>query len=138
MRRNRGPETRDTRRHRSAPRPIRRNPTKAGPAHLPVLPVFLALALGPHPQRELTLTRSRGFPGPRLRVAAGALALALGPHPQRELTLTRSRGFPGPRLRVAAGAPRLLHPLSRSTSFPTTATDRHKRRRCRPQIHDGR
>ena len=31
-----------------------------------------ALALGPHPQRELSLTRSRGFAWPRLRVAAGA------------------------------------------------------------------
>src|SRR5205809_7347930 len=36
---------------------------------------FFALALGPHPQRELTLTPRRGFPGPRLGVAAGAFAL---------------------------------------------------------------
>ena len=42
--------------------------------HLPHLPVFLPLALGPHPQRELTLTPSRGFACPRLRVAAGAIS----------------------------------------------------------------
>src|SRR5256885_13087606 len=65
-------------------------------AHEIRLIYFFALALGPHPQRELTLTPSRG----RLGVAAGAFALALGPHPQRELTLTPSRG----RLGVAAGA----------------------------------
>ena len=65
---------------------------------------FLALAPGPHPQRELTLTLSRGVAWPRLSVAAGALALALGPHPQRELTLTLSHGVAWPRLSVAAGA----------------------------------
>ena len=48
--------------------------------------IFFALALGPHPQRELTLTLSRGVAWPRLSVAADAFALALGPHPQRELT----------------------------------------------------
>jgi hypothetical protein len=34
--------------------------------------VLFALALGPHPQRELTLTLSRGVAWPRLSVAAGA------------------------------------------------------------------
>ena len=43
--------------------------------------IFFALALGPHPQRELTLTLSRGVAWPRLSVAAGALALALGSLP---------------------------------------------------------
>src|SRR5204863_232546 len=72
---------------------------------------FLPLALGPHPQRELTLTPSRGFTCSRLGVAAGALPLALGPHPQRELTLPPSRGFTCPRLGVAAGAlPLALRP----------------------------
>jgi len=65
---------------------------------------FSALALGPHPQRELTLTPSRGVAWPRLSVAAGAFALALGPHPQRELTPTLRRGFAWPRRSVAAGA----------------------------------
>ena len=64
----------------------------------------LALALGPHPQRELTLIPRLGFPCPRLGMAAGALALALGPHPQRELTLIPRLGFPCPRLGMAAGA----------------------------------
>src|SRR2546428_5037362 len=61
-------------------------------------------ALGPHPQRELSLTPRLGFTRPRLRVAAGAFSLALGPHPQRELSLTPRLGFTRPRLRVAAGA----------------------------------
>src|SRR3989442_1631270 len=38
-----------------------------------------SLALGPHPQRELTLTPRRGFPCPRLGVAAGALHWRWGP-----------------------------------------------------------
>src|SRR2546427_130277 len=38
-----------------------------------------SLALGPHPQRELTLTPRRGFPCPRLGVAAGALHWGRGP-----------------------------------------------------------
>src|SRR3989441_3976028 len=61
-------------------------------------------ALGPHPQRELSLTPRLGFTRPRLRVAAGAFSLALGPHPQRELSLTPRLGFTRPRLRAAAGA----------------------------------
>ena len=65
---------------------------------------FFALALGPHPQRELTPTPSRGGAWPRLSVAAGAFALALGPHPQRELTLMPRLGFACPRLGMAAGA----------------------------------
>src|SRR5206468_1002231 len=65
---------------------------------------IISLALGPHPQRELTLMRER-----RLCMAVAlawpqALSLALGPHPgspprqprwgprpQRELTLMRER-----------------------------------------------
>src|SRR2546422_249517 len=73
--------------------------------------IFFALALGPHPQRELTLTPRLGSPCPRLGVAAGAFALALGPHPQRELSFGKlrtsepARGEPvEPRLSVAAGA----------------------------------
>src|SRR5438034_11747994 len=41
-------------------------------SHRPVLPVFFALALGPHPQRELTLTLRRGVAWARRSVAAGA------------------------------------------------------------------
>src|SRR5215471_5851974 len=68
------------------------------------LVIFLPLALGPHPQRELTLMSRRGFPCPRLDMAAGAgFSLALGA-PQRELTLMSRRGFPCPRLDMAAGA----------------------------------
>jgi hypothetical protein len=37
-----------------------------------MLPVFSALALGPRPQRELTLTLRRGVAWPRQSVAAGA------------------------------------------------------------------
>src|SRR5204863_6830507 len=39
-----------------------------------------SLGEGGPPQRELTLTRSRGFPDPRLRVAAGAPHLPDRPH----------------------------------------------------------
>src|SRR5712671_5127992 len=53
--------------------------------------IFFPLALGPHPQRELTVTPRRGYPCPRRGVAAGAFPLALGPHPQRELTVTPRR-----------------------------------------------
>src|SRR2546427_28895 len=63
------------------------------------------MALGPHPQRELTPMLAFGGPCPQARMAAGATSsLALGPHPQRELTLTSRLGFPSPRLDVAAGA----------------------------------
>jgi hypothetical protein len=34
--------------------------------------VFFSLALGPHPQRELSLMLRLGFPRPRRRTAAGA------------------------------------------------------------------
>src|SRR5207249_1275600 len=97
----------------------------------------LPLALGPHPQRELTLTPSRGVPCPRLGVAAGALPLALGPHPQRELTLTLRRGLCW-RRHVAAGAPQQPHqlllpvppllPLQPHSTHPTYGT--------RPTQHD--
>jgi hypothetical protein len=40
--------------------------------NLPDLPDFFSMALGPHPQRELTLTPRLGFACPRLGVAAGA------------------------------------------------------------------
>src|SRR3989442_2584806 len=41
---------------------------------------FFSLALGPHPQRELSHTPRRGFPCTRLGVAARAFSLAPGPH----------------------------------------------------------
>src|SRR2546428_11355939 len=41
--------------------------------------LLFSLALGPHPQRDLSLTPRLGFTGPRLGVAAGAFSLALGP-----------------------------------------------------------
>src|SRR5437773_11210858 len=41
-------------------------------SHRPVLPAFFALALGPHPQRELTLMLRRGVAWPQRSVAAGA------------------------------------------------------------------
>src|SRR5436189_4342852 len=40
---------------------------------LPIQPNFLSLALGPHPQRELTLMPRLGSAWPRLSMAAGAL-----------------------------------------------------------------
>src|SRR5205814_4675554 len=40
---------------------------------------LFALALGPHPQRELTLTLRRGVPWPRRSVAAGAPVLPVLP-----------------------------------------------------------
>src|SRR5215470_17322469 len=63
---------------------------------------------GPHPHRELTLISRRGFPCPRLDMAAGAprYSLAVWPHPHRELTLMSRLGFPCPRLDMAAGATR--------------------------------
>ena len=70
-----------------------------------VLSSLLPLALGPHPQRELTLTPRGGFAGSPRGVAAGAFPLALGPHPQRDLTLTPRAGFTCPPRGVAAGAP---------------------------------
>src|SRR6266498_1631938 len=76
----------------------------AGPPPMTTISGIFALALGPHPQRDLTLTPRGGFACPPRGVAAGAFALALGPHPQRDLTLTPRRGFPWPRRRVAAGA----------------------------------
>ena len=87
---------------------------------------FYALAAGPHPRRELTLTPSLGFPCPHSGVAAGAdfFSLAAGPqpplvavgpsyggravafdeggHPRRELTLMPR--INSPRLGMAAGA----------------------------------
>src|SRR5204862_3189397 len=70
---------------------------------------FFALAPGPHPRRELTLTPRGGFACPPRGVAAGAFALAPGPHrlhpnaaaalgapPQRELALTSRGGFACP------------------------------------------
>jgi hypothetical protein len=62
------------------------------------------MALGPHPQRELTLMLALGFAWPRASMAARAYSLALGPHPRRELTLMPRLGFPCPRLGMAAGA----------------------------------
>src|SRR5205809_6821298 len=50
-------------------------------SHRPVLPVFFALALGPHPQRELTLTLRRGVAWPQRSVAAGAPVLLILPRP---------------------------------------------------------
>jgi hypothetical protein len=35
---------------------------------------FLALAVGPHPHRELTLMLAFGVPWPQARIAAGASA----------------------------------------------------------------
>ena len=61
---------------------------------------FFALAPGPHPRRELTLTPRGGFACPPRGVAAGASALAPGPHPWRELTPMPRRGRRG----MAAGA----------------------------------
>src|SRR2546422_858788 len=46
--------------------------------------LLFSLALGPHPQRDLSLTPRLGFTRPRLGVAAGAFSLALGP-PQRPI-----------------------------------------------------
>src|SRR3989338_5725819 len=58
--------------------------------------IIIYLALGPHPQRELTLTPRLGFACPRLSVAAGAIILLL--------TLIPRLGFTCPRLGMAAGA----------------------------------
>ena len=56
-----------------------RSSRRSHPADPPILalppilaPVFLPLALGPHPQRELTLTLRRGVAWPQRSVAAGA------------------------------------------------------------------
>ena len=38
--------------------------------------LLYSLALGPHPQRELTLMLALGFPWPRARMAAGALSVS--------------------------------------------------------------
>ena len=45
------------------------------------LAFFFALALGPHPQRELTLTLRRGVAWPQRSVAAGAPVLLILPRP---------------------------------------------------------
>src|SRR3989304_3571159 len=58
--------------------------------------IIIYLALGPHPQRELTLPPRLGFACPRLSVAAGAIILLL--------TLIPRLGFTCPRLGMAAGA----------------------------------
>src|SRR2546428_23953 len=53
---------------------------------------FFSLALGPHPQRQLSLTPRLGFTRPRLGVAAGAFSLALGnPPPARAFADTSPR-----------------------------------------------
>jgi hypothetical protein len=39
---------------------------------LPFLPDFFSMALGPHPQRELSLMPRFGFACPQLGMAAGA------------------------------------------------------------------
>src|SRR5262245_4088148 len=48
------------------------------PPVLTFLPIFPSLALGPHPQRELTLMLALGFAWPRARIAAGAPYLTVG------------------------------------------------------------
>src|SRR5438128_2159779 len=53
--------------------------------------LLFSLALGPHPQRDLSLTPRLGFTGPRLGVAAGAFSLALGPPPARAFPDTSPR-----------------------------------------------
>jgi len=50
------------------------------PPARPAFPALLfSLALGPHPQRELTLMPRLGFSWPRLGIAAGAPFLPLPP-----------------------------------------------------------
>src|SRR2546428_7540822 len=61
-----------------------------------------SLALGPHPQRELTLTPRRGFPCPRLGVAAGALHWGWGP---TTVFLSRRGAHPPPRFSVPCPPP---------------------------------
>ena len=83
--------------------------TSYGPRRVPLASgigseVYItSLALGPHPQRELTLMPRLGDAWPRLGIAAGAF-VALGPHPQRELTPMPRLGVTCPQLGMAAGA----------------------------------
>src|SRR5205823_10630162 len=64
-----------------------------------------SLALGSHPQRELTLMLTLGSSCPRARMAAGADFFHWrGPNPRRELTLMLTLGSSCPRARMAAGA----------------------------------
>src|SRR2546427_4191266 len=53
--------------------------------------IFFSLAAGPHPRRDLSLTRRLGFSGPRQRVAAGAFFTGGGaPPPPRPFAYTSS------------------------------------------------
>ena len=55
---------------------------------------FFPVALGPHPQRELTLTPRLGFARPRLGVAAGAPDAWRMQNPQWDDTLSARRRAP--------------------------------------------
>src|SRR5437762_5850062 len=80
--------------------------------------IFFPLALGPHPQRELTVTPRRGEVWPQ-----ALFPLAAGPHPRHELTPTPSRGVPG---RGSVWPQALFH----WRRGPTPAANCRRRRGC--------
>src|SRR2546426_454370 len=76
--------------------------------------LLYSLALGPHPQRELTLTPRLGSTCPRLGVAAGA-SLAAGPPPA---LVVRSKGSYGEPRRTATGAKAAPPPRPNADASP--------------------
>src|SRR5882672_11134090 len=71
------------------------SPLEQGCGALPSTDAHLSLALGPHPQRELTLMLRLGSACPRLSIAAGA-GLLSGRHDVRRLSQARSNKAAAP------------------------------------------
>ena len=94
---------------------------------------FFPLALGPHPQRDLTLTPRLGFAWPRLGVAAGAaclvFAVSVSAHDWPQFLGPQRNGvYGGPPLQTKwpAGGPTKLWQKAIGTGFagPAVAGDR--------------
>src|SRR2546427_5935772 len=79
--------------------------------------IFFSLAAGPHPRRDLSLTRRLGFSGPRQRVAAGAFFTGGGaPPPPRPFADTSPRIF---RSSATCGRRRFFYWRRGPTGTPT-------------------